>query len=171
MHCRIDGNYVWYQIIHNIIYHFFVLIYLSFKSWSILLLLFFTPIQRSRNLQRRRAATSGRPSYRCPNSAGRPFSPWPGTILVRSKHGPARLVTSSGRHDSLSGPSLGGYGGPRAMARSGTSCRLARRRPVSQPQPTLSGSASAASGRRGMQRTRAGTGPLDRLAVRRVREC
>jgi hypothetical protein len=53
--------------------------------------------------------------------------------MARSKHGPVRLVTGSGRHDPLSGPGLGGYGGPRAMARPDTSYRPARRRPVSQP--------------------------------------
>jgi hypothetical protein len=69
-------------------------------------------------------------SYRCPNSAGRPFDPWHGTNLARSKHGPARSVTGPGRHGPLSGPGMGRYGGPRALARPGPINRSARRRPA-----------------------------------------
>jgi hypothetical protein len=58
-------------------------------------------------------------NYRCPNSADRPFGPWHDTNLARSKHGPARSVTGSGRHDPFSGPGMGTYGGPRALARPG----------------------------------------------------
>ena len=68
--------------------------------------------------------------YRCPNSAGRPFGPWHGTILARSKHGPARSVTGPGRHDPFSVPGMGSYGGPRALARPGTIYGLARRLPA-----------------------------------------
>jgi hypothetical protein len=47
------------------------------------------------------------PRYKCPNSAGRPFSLLHDTNLARSKHGPARLVTGPDRH----GPFLrAGYG-------------------------------------------------------------
>jgi hypothetical protein len=68
--------------------------------------------------------------YRCPNSAGRPFGPWHGTNLARSKHGPTRSVTGPGRHGPFSGPGMGTYGGPRALARPGTINGSARRRPV-----------------------------------------
>jgi hypothetical protein len=68
--------------------------------------------------------------YRCPNSAGRPFGPWHGTNLARSKHGPARSVTGPGRHGPFSGPGMGTYGGPRALARSGPINGSARRRPA-----------------------------------------
>jgi hypothetical protein len=49
-------------------------------------------------------------------SAGRPFGLWHGTNLTRSKHGPARSVTSPGRYGSSSGPGMDRYGGPRALA-------------------------------------------------------
>jgi hypothetical protein len=68
--------------------------------------------------------------YRCPNSAGRPFGPWHGTNLARSKHGPARSVTGPDRHGPFSGPGMGTYGGPRALARPGTINGSARRRPA-----------------------------------------
>jgi hypothetical protein len=68
--------------------------------------------------------------YRCPNSAGRPFGSWHGTNLARSKHGPARSVTGPGRHGPFSGPGMGTYGGPRALARPGTINGSARRRPA-----------------------------------------
>jgi hypothetical protein len=68
--------------------------------------------------------------YRCPNSAGHPFAPWHGTNLARSKHGPARSVTGPGRHGPFSGPGMGRYGGPRALARPGPINGSARRRPA-----------------------------------------
>jgi hypothetical protein len=73
-------------------------------------------------------------AYRCPNSADRPFSLWHGTNLARSKHDPARSVTGPGRHGPFSGPGMGRYDGPRALARPGTINESARRRPASQIQ-------------------------------------
>jgi hypothetical protein len=98
-----------------------------------------------RRRRRRHACAHEQWSYRCPNSAGRPFGPWHGTNLARSKHGPARSVTGPGRHGPFSGPDMDRYGGPRALARPGTINGSARRRPayltsqihVSSPQVAL----------------------------------
>jgi hypothetical protein len=66
--------------------------------------------------------------YRCPNSAGRPFGPWHDTNLAPSKHGPTRSVTGPDRHGPFSGPGMGRYGGPRALAWPGPINGSARRR-------------------------------------------
>jgi hypothetical protein len=68
--------------------------------------------------------------YRCPNSAGRTFSPWHDTNLARSKHGPAQSVTDPGRHGPFSGPGMSRYDGPRGLARPGPINGPARRRPA-----------------------------------------
>jgi hypothetical protein len=79
--------------------------------------LFRSPCSEDQSVAQR-AAHWCRP-YRCPNSAGRPFGPWHGTNLARSKHGPARSVTDPDRHGPFSGPGMGKYDGPRALSRPG----------------------------------------------------
>jgi hypothetical protein len=64
---------------------------------------------------------------------------------------PGRLMTGSSRHDLLSVSGMGGYGGPRVLARPGTSNRSARWRPVCHkphpigPRPTHQGQRCSAS--------------------------
>jgi hypothetical protein len=70
------------------------------------------------------------PGYRCPNSAGCPFSLQPNTFLARPMHDTTRLRSCLGWHDPIRVSGLGAICGPRALARPGTDNGSARFQPA-----------------------------------------